>query len=323
MKKALITGINGQDGSYLAEFLLENGYDVYGIIRRSSIENENKLKNIRNIIDKIKLYSCNIENHLSVYKIISEIKPNECYHLAAFSFVSYSFDDESSIISTNFNSTHFLLSSIKELVPECKFYFAGSSEMFGITDESPQNENTKFNPRSIYGISKASSYFLVKNYRERFGLFACTGISYNHESPRRNHSFVTRKISSGIANILKRNVKKIELGNIKAIRDWGYAPDYVKAMWLMLNKNDKPEDFVISTGIGHSVEDLLKFAFDYINKDYRDYIKINPELFRESEKYSLIGNNFKIKSKLKWSNTKSIKDVIIEMIENDIRESKL
>ncbi|GIW23071.1 MAG: GDP-mannose 4,6-dehydratase [Candidatus Sericytochromatia bacterium] len=323
MKKALITGINGQDGSYLAEFLLEKGYQVHGIVRRSSIENASKLYNLKNILDKIYLHSCNIENQLSVYKIISEIKPDECYHLAAFSFVSYSFDDETNIISTNFNSTHFLLSSIKELVPECKFYFAGSSEMFGNTDESPQNENTKFNPRSIYGISKLSSYYLVKNYRERFGLFCCTGIAYNHESPRRDYSFVTRKISSGISKILRKEIDRIELGNINAIRDWGYAPDYVKAMWLMLNKNDKAEDFIISTGIGHTVEDLLKIAFDYINKDYREYIHINSNFFRESEKTPLIGDNSKIKNKLNWENTKNIKDIIIEMIENDIKQNKI
>src|SRR3972149_2437393 len=195
MKKALITGLNGQDGSYLAELLLSKGYEVHGIVRREAIEDPaHRLINIIHIIDKLKLHVGSVDNHLSIYKIVNQVRTDECYHLAASSFVDYTFDDEMSVLANNFNSTHYLLASIKELVPRCRFYFAGSSEMFGDADTSPQNENTKFNPRSIYGISKVSGYYLVTNYRKQHNIFASTGILYNHESPRRGYEFVTRKI---------------------------------------------------------------------------------------------------------------------------------
>ena len=318
MKKVLITGINGQDGSYLAELLLTKGYEVHGIIKRSSIENTDKLINLKNIINEIKLHICSIDNHLSVYKLISSVKPDECYHLAASSFVSYSFDDEISIISTNFNSTHYLLSSIKDLAPDCRFYFAGSSEMFGDTDISPQNEETKFNPRSIYGISKLASYYVVKNYREYHGLYACTGITYNHESPRRDISFVTRKITSGVAKISLGKLNKITLGDIDAKRDWGYAPDYTEAMWLILNNLNVPADYVISTGILHTVRDILKIAFSVVNLDYEKFIEIDSNLVRPSEKKTLIGDSSSIKKELIWVPKKKFEDMIKEMVLNDI-----
>lgn len=319
MKKALITGINGQDGSYLADLLLDKGYEVHGTIRRSSIENSNKILNLDHIIDKIKIYTCSLDDHLSVYKLIAQIKPDECYHLAASSFVSYSFDDETSIIANNFNSTHYLLSSLKENAPSCKFYFAGSSEMFGQPDIYPQNEETKFNPRSIYGISKLSSYFVVKNYRDHHGLYACTGISYNHESPRRNSSFVTKKITEGVAKIHLGLEKKIELGNIDAARDWGYAPEYVQAMWKMLNHSGKPQDYIIATGISHTVREFLEIAFGVVKLNYQDHIKINESFFRPSEKISLLGDSTKIKTELGWSPNKKFADIIVEMVNNDIK----
>jgi GDPmannose 4,6-dehydratase len=322
MKKALITGINGQDGSYLAELLLNNGYEVYGIIRRSSFENRNKLINIKHILDKIHLYPCSLEDHLAIFKLIKKIRPDECYHLAAQSFVNYSFENDSMIMSINFNSTLNLLTSINELSPHCRFYFAGSSEMFGNPDISPQNEKTRFNPRSLYGISKLASYYLVTNFRERNGLYACTGISYNHESPRRGYQFVTRKITSGLAKIYTGKIETLELGNIDAIRDWGYAPDYVKAMWMMLNNPEGPKDYVIATGNPHSVRDFLETAFSILKLDYKDYIVIKRDLIRNSENIPLIGDSSNIQHDLGWSHSKSFHEIVEEMVLNDLKFEK-
>lgn len=319
MKRALVTGINGQDGSYLAELLLSKGYEVHGVIRRSSIENSTKMSNLKNSIARIKLHTCSLDNHLAVYKLIAAVQPDECYHLAASSFVNYSFEDEVSIITTNFTITHYILSSIKELCPQCKVYFAGSSEMFGNADHTPQNEETKFNPRSIYGIAKLSSYHVVKNYREHHGLYACTGFTYNHESPRRSHAFVTRKITSGVAQIAIGLTHKIELGNLDAIRDWGYAPEYVEAMWLMLNNPHGPRDYVIATGIPHSVKDVLTFAFAIVGLDYQNYIDTqNNEFFRPGEQVPLIGNPSNIYQDLGWYNTVKLEHIIEEMVNNDL-----
>lgn len=322
MKRALITGINGQDGSYLAELLLSNGYEVYGIIRRSSFENRNKLINIKHILDKIHLYPCSLEDHLAIYKLIKKIQPDECYHLAAQSFVNYSFENDSMIMSINFNSTLNLLTSINELSPHCRFYFAGSSEMFGNPDISPQNEETRFNPRSLYGISKLASYYLVTNFREKNGLYACTGISYNHESPRRGYQFVTRKITSGLAKIYTGKMETLELGNIDAIRDWGYAPEYVQAMRMMLDNPSGPKDYVIATGIPHSVKDFLETAFSALNLNYSDYVVINKNLIRNSEKIPLIGDSSNIKRDLGWTHTKKFGEIVNEMVMNDLQIEK-
>ena len=319
MKRALITGISGQDGSYLTELLLTKGYEVHGIVRREALEDSaHRLSNLRNVIDQIILHTGSLENHLSLHRIIGNIKPHECYHLAASSFVSYSFEEESSILNTNFNGTHYLLSSIKELAPDCRFYFAGSSEMFGHANITPQNEQTPFNPRSIYGISKLASYHLVCNYRHRYGLYGCTGILYNHESICRPHQFVTRKITSAVAQIKSGKNIRISLGNIKSVRDWGYAPDYVYAMWLMLNA-DTPTDYVVATGINHSVQELVKFAFDYIEVDYNDYIELEDSFYRESETIPLCGDSSKIEKELGWKQTKTFREVIVEMIEADLK----
>ncbi len=317
MKRALITGITGQDGSYLAELLLSKGYEVHGTIRRATLEDENKLLNIKDIKEKIHLHIGSLDNSFNILKIIGEVKPDELYHLAASSFVSYSFDDEFSIVNFNFTSTHYILAAIKELVPSCKMYFAGSSEMFGNADESPQNEQTPFNPRSVYGISKLSSYYLIKNYRDRFGKFVCTGIMYNHESPRRGYEYVTRKISSSAARIKLGLQDKIHLGNIEGVRDWGYSPDYVEAMWLMLQQ-EKPDDYVIATGKLHSVKDVLDVAFRHLGLVYNDYVEIDKELYRESERYPLCGDSSKARNVLNWKPQKYFEDMIIEMVDNDL-----
>ena len=318
MKKALITGITGQDGSYLAELLLAKGYEVHGIVRRPSIEDAaHKLSNLKEVLNKVILHTASLDNHLSLYKVINEVQPDECYHLAASSFVSYSFDDEFSILSSNFNGTHYLLASIKEIMPSCRFYFAGSSEMFGTARNSPQNELTPFNPRSIYGISKLSSHHLVRNYRERYDLFACTGILYNHESPRRDFKFVTRKITSSVAKIKLGYQDKLHLGNLDAVRDWGYSLDYIRSMWLMLQQ-DTPQDYVVASGINHSVREFVQYAFDCVGLDYQDFVEIDQRFYREAEKIPLCGDSSKIQRELNWQSDRKLKDIIREMVENDL-----
>lgn len=317
-KKALITGIAGQDGSYLAELLLEKGYEVHGIVRRIAIEDtEHKLKNIRHVLEKVHLHVASLDNVLSLIKVVKDVAPDECYHLAASSFVSYSFEDEISILNNNVNSTHYLLAAIREFVPHCRFYFASSSEMFGNVSYYPQDENTPFNPRSIYGISKVAGYHLAKNYREQYGLFVCLGILYNHESPRRGYEFVTRKIVSSAVKIKRGLQETLTLGNLDAYRDWGYAPDYVRAMWLMLQK-EAPDDYVISSGETHSVREFVETAFTDLELDYRKYVKIDPQFFRPAEKVILCGNPAKAISKLGWSRTASFKDIVHIMIEGEM-----
>lgn len=319
-RKALITGIAGQDGSYLAELLLSKGYDVYGIVRRVAIEDtSHKLKNISAIADKIQLRVASMDNVLSLIKTIREIVPDECYHLASSSFVSYSFEDEISILNNNVNSTHFLLAALKEFAPECRFYFAGTSEMFGNAQVAPQDENTPFNPRSIYGISKMAGHHLAKNYRHQYGMFTCTGILYNHESPRRGYEFVTRKIVSSAVRIKLGFQKNLVLGNLDALRDWGYAPDYVNAMWLMLQR-DTPDDYVVATGETHSVHEFVETAFSCLDLDYREFITVDPQFFRPTEKVQLCGNPAKIMNECGWKRTVGFKGIVGEMIESEMKE---
>ncbi len=318
MKKALITGITGQDGSYLSELLLEKGYEVHGIVRRVALEHpEARMWRIRHLLDKLHIHSASMESYASIFNIISEIKPDECYHLAAQSYVSYSFEDEFSTINTNLNGTHYVLSSLKRQAPNCRFYFAASSEMFGKVKETPQNEETPFHPRSPYGISKMAGFELTRNYREGYGMYALSGILFNHESPRRGGEFVTRKISSSAAKIKLGLEKKIRLGNLEAKRDWGHAKDYVNAMWLMLQQ-DEPEDFVIATGISHSVEEFLEAAFNYVDLDYRDYLVLDENLFRPAEVKLLQGNASNAREKLNWSPLISFEELIKEMVDGDL-----
>lgn len=318
MKIALITGISGQDGSYLAELLIAKGYQVHGVVRREALEDpQHRLANINHIINNLKLHVGAIDNHLGIYKIISLVKPDECYHLASSSFVSYNFEDESSLLANNFTSTHALLAAIKDLAPACRVYFAGSSEMFGDVKKSPQDESTPFNPRSVYGISKMAAFHLARNYRERHKLFVAAGIMYNHESPRRGYQFVTRKITATVAKIHLGLADRLELGNIDALRDWGYAPDYVVAMHAMLQL-DKPEDFVISTGLLHTVKDFLIEAFSVVGLEYEPYTHINPDHFRPGETIPLCGDSRKARELLDWKPTISFEQVVKEMVCADI-----
>ena len=320
MKKvALITGITGQDGSYLAELLLSKDYEVHGIVRRVALEDEtHRLWRIREILKDINLHAGSLESYASLFNIILKIKPNEIYHLAAQSYVGYSFEDEFSTLNININGTHYLLSAVKEFAAsKVKFYFAGSSEMFGKVQAIPQNENTIFNPRSAYGISKVTGYYLVKNYREAYKLHASNGILFNHESPRRGFEFVTRKISHAVARIKKGSKKKLKLGNINAKRDWGHAKDYVEAMWLMLQK-DNSEDYVIGTGKEHSVADFAKKAFAHVGLNYKDHIVIDKKLMRPAEVDTLLADYSKAKKNLNWEPKISFDDLVITMVENDL-----
>jgi len=319
-KTALITGITGQDGSYLAELLLSKGYSVHGIVRRVALEDENhRLWRIRKILNDVTLHAGSLESYASLFNIIQKIKPNEVYHLAAQSYVGYSFEDEFSTLNININGTHYLLSAVKEFTSnKIKFYFAGSSEMFGKTTESPQNESTPFNPRSSYGISKVTGYYLTKNYREAYKLHASNGILFNHESPRRGFEFVTRKITHAVARIKKGFQKKLKLGNLKAKRDWGHAKDYVEAMWMILQQKN-PDDFVIGTGKEHSVEDFAKKAFSHVGLNYKDYIVLDEKLIRPAEVDTLLANSEKAKKILNWSPKISFDDLVKNMVDEDLK----
>ena len=317
-KVALITGITGQDGSYLAELLLSKGYKVHGIVRRVALEDEmHRLWRIRKILNDISLHSASLESYASLFKILQKIKPDEIYHLAAQSYVGYSFEDEFSTFNTNINGTHYILSAVKEFANNVKFYFASSSEMFGKVKFSPQDENTAFHPRSAYGISKVTGYHLTRNYREAYKLHASNGILFNHESPRRGFEFVTRKISFAAARIKKGLQKKLKLGNTNSKRDWGHAQDYVKAMWLMLQQ-DNPGDYVVGTGINHSVEEFVKKAFDHVNLNYKDYVIVDKNLIRPTEVDALLANYSKAKKILKWEPKISFDNLISEMVESDL-----
>ena len=318
-KIALITGITGQDGSYLAELLLKKKYKIHGIVRRMASEYENhRLWRLRNIINKVTLHAGSLESYASIIKIVEKIKPTEIYHLAAQSYLDYSFRDEFSTLNTNINGTHYLLSAIRDFSPKSKFYFAGSSEMFGKVLAAPQNEKTPFHPRSSYGISKVTGHDLTRNYREAYNVFACTGILFNHESPRRGFEFVTRKISHSVARIKLGLQKDLKLGNLNALRDWGHAKDYVEAMWLMLQQR-KPEDFVIGTGRQHSVKEFAKVAFSIVGLNYKDYVKVDKKLFRPSEVDTLLGNCSKAKKKLKWKPKVSFSNLVKDMVESDLK----
>src|SRR6476646_8965424 len=282
-RKAFITGITGQDGSYLAELLLSKDYEVHGLVRRVALEDPaHRLGRIAHVRDRLILHAGSLESFPSLYQIVRQVQPHECYHLASQSFVSYSFDDEFSTLNTNINGTHYLLAAVKEAAPACRFYFAGSSEMFGKAEEVPQTELTRFHPRSAYGISKVAGFDLTRNYREAYGLYAACGILFNHESPRRGFEFVTRKITSGVARIRAGAATELKLGNIDAKRDWGHAADYVKAMWLMLQQ-DEPDDYVVATAETHSVREFAQLAFQYAGLDYQKHVVTDPQLYRPAE----------------------------------------
>jgi GDPmannose 4,6-dehydratase len=318
-RKALITGITGQDGSYLSELLLEKGYEVHGIVRRVALEDpEHRLGRIRDLIGKVTLHPASLESYPSLYKVLTMVQPDEIYHLAAQSFVSYSFEDEFSTINTNINGTHHLLSCVREVTPGARFYFAGSSEMFGEVPISPQSETTPFHPRSAYGVSKVAGYHLTRNYREAYGLHASNGILFNHESPRRGHEFVTRKISSHVARIKLGLAKSLSLGNLDARRDWGHARYYVAAMWRMLQQNT-PDDYVIASGETHTVREFLEIAFGYVGLNYEDYVVQDPAFFRPADVSLLHGDASKAARKLGWKYERTFASLVEEMVESDLR----
>ena len=319
MKRAIITGITGQDGSYLAELLLEKGYEVHGIIRRVAIEDpEHRLWRILHIKDHLQLHAASLESLPSIYRVFQTVKPDECYHLAAQSFVTYSFEDEFSTLNANINGTHHVLSAVRDCAPACRFYFAASSEMFGKTAEVPQTERTSFHPRSSYGISKVAGFHLTRNYREAYGIKGSSGILYNHESPRRGFEFVTRKITSHAARIKLGLAKELRLGNLDAKRDWGHAREYVRAMWLMLQQQECA-DYVIATGVQHSVREFAQAAFACAGLDYRAYVVIDPQLIRPADVDTLLGDAGLAREKLGWTPGVGFNQLVEEMVDADLR----
>jgi GDPmannose 4,6-dehydratase len=317
MKRALITGITGQDGSYMAELLVSKGYEVHGIVRRVALEDqEHRLSRLIGILDRIQLHAASLESYASIHRVIAKVRPDECYHLAAQSFVSYSFDDEFSTLNTNINGTHYLLAGINDLAPQCRFYFAGSSEMFGKAQEVPQKETTPFHPRSAYGISKVAGFDLTRNYREAYGLHAMSGILFNHESPRRGFEFVTRKITSGVARILAGKASSLSLGNLEAKRDWGHAREYVEAIWLMLQQ-PQPRDYVIATGKSHSVREFAELAFSLVGLNYQHFVASEPVLHRPAEVNVLCGDASLAKRELKWQPKICFEELVFEMVKAD------
>jgi len=316
-KKALITGITGQDGSYLAEHLLSLGYEVHGIVRRVALEDPtHHLWRLLPIEDRLNFHSGTLESFPALYKIMREVQPDECYHLASQSFVSISFEDEFSTMQTNINGTHYLLAAIKDTSPDCRFYFAGSSEMFGKVEETPQKETTRFHPRSVYGITKVAGFELTRNYREAYDLFTCTGILFNHESPRRGYEFVTRKISSTAARIKLGLEIELRLGNIDAKRDWGFSGEYVRMMHSML-KQDNPDDYVIGTGETHSVREFMQIVFEELKLNYEDYLVIDPRFYRPAEVEILVADPSKAREKLGWEPKVTFEELALSMVRSD------
>ncbi len=313
-KRALITGITGQDGSYLAEFLLEKGYDVYGMVRRSSMERFDRIDHIKERLD---IRQADLLDQFSITKLIDEIRPHEVYNLAAMSFVPTSWDQP--VLTAEFTATGVtrMLEAIRYVDPKIKFYQASSSEMFGKVKEIPQTETTPFHPRSPYGVAKVYGHWITINYRESYDIFGCSGILFNHESPRRGIEFVTRKISYNAVKIKLGLIKELGLGNLDAKRDWGFAGDYVKAMWLMLQQ-DKPEDYIISTGETHSVRDLVEIAFSHLGLDYKKYVKKDKRFFRPAEVDLLIGDHSKAKNELKWEPEVSFEELVKMMVDADM-----
>lgn len=326
MKKALITGITGQDGSYLAEFLLNKGYDVHGIIRRSSTFNTNRIDHL--FVDphtegaKFHLYYGDLSDGGTLRKTIESIEPDEVYNLAAQSHVRISFDIPEYTSDITALGTVRLLEALKEMRSQVRYYQASSSEMFGRVCEIPQRETTPFYPRSPYAAAKVYAYWMTVNYREAYGLYACNGILFNHESPRRGETFVTKKITRAAARIKLRLQEKLYLGNIEAKRDWGFAGDYVQAMWMMLQQ-EIPDDFVIATGETHSVREFLELAFDYVGLDWKRHVVIDPTYFRPTEVDVLQGDASKASKILNWKPKTSFLELVQMMVKADIKEERL
>jgi GDPmannose 4,6-dehydratase len=314
MKRALITGITGQDGSYLADFLLTKGYKVFGMVRRASTENFDRIEHIRS---KIELIQADLLDQLSMIELVKTAKPDEVYNLAAQSFVPTSWSQP--VLTGEFTGLGVtkLLEAVKLVNPKIRFYQASSSEMFGKVRETPQNEETPFYPRSPYGVAKAYGHFITVNYRESYDMFCVSGILFNHESPRRGKEFVTRKITDGVARIILGKAKELRLGNLDAKRDWGFAGDYVKAMWMMLQK-PTPDDYVIASGVSHSVREFVQIAFKHVGLDWKKYVMIDEKFFRPAEVHLLLGDASKAKRKLGWKPDVSFRQLVEMMVDADI-----
>jgi len=318
LKKALITGITGQDGSYLAELLLESDYEVHGIVRRTALEDPGRrFDRIAHLLDKLHLHAASLESYPSIFHVVSQHDFQECYHLAAQSFVAESFADGFSTMNTNINGTHYMLAALRELRPKCRFYFAGSSEMFGKVREVPQTEITPFHPRSPYGISKVAGFDLTRNYREAYGMYCVSGILFNHEGPRRGFEFVTRKITSTAARIKLGLDSELRLGNLDARRDWGHAADYVRAMHLMLQQ-PAPDDYLIATGETHTVREFCELAFAELELNYQKYVKVDERFYRPAEVDLLIGDSTKARTLLGWQPQRRFEEIVKEMVHKDL-----
>jgi GDPmannose 4,6-dehydratase len=313
-KRAVITGITGQDGSYLAELLLEHGYDVTGVVRRTSSPN---LWRIEHLLDRITLRQADLLDQLSLMRIIQDVRPHEFYNLAAMSFVPASWDQPLLTGEYNAMGVTRMLEAIRQVDPGIRIYQASSSEMYGRVRQAPQNELTPFYPRSPYGVSKAFGHYITVNYRESYGMFAVSGILFNHESPRRGLEFVTRKVTDGAARIARGLADHLALGNLDAHRDWGYAGDYVRAMWLMLQQ-DRADDYVIATGVSHSVRDLVEIAFGHVGLDWRQYVRVDPALLRPAEVDHLIGDASKARRELQWTPSVAFEQLVVMMVDADL-----
>ncbi|MFZ5826814.1 MAG: GDP-mannose 4,6-dehydratase [Bacillota bacterium] len=314
-KVALITGITGQDGSYLAELLLSKGYRVYGLMRRTSTPN---LERVAHLLDKIQIESADLTDQSSLIHVINRVQPDEVYNLAAQSFVKASFDQAELTGQVTALGVTRILEAIRIVNPKIRFYQASSSEMFGKVQAVPQSETTPFWPRSPYGVSKVYGHWATVNYRESFGIFACSGILFNHESPRRGLEFVTRKVTHAVAQIRAGRQKKLKLGNLQARRDWGFAGDYVQAMWLMLQQ-DQPNDYVVATGETHSVEEWVAASFARAGLDWQQYVEIDPQFFRPAEVDLLVGDPAKARQELGWTPRITFRELVEMMTDHDIR----
>ena len=317
-RRALITGITGQDGSYLAEHLLTEGYEVHGIVRRVALEDPaRRFNRLAHVLERLTIHPASLESYASLFSIFSRHEFDECYHLAAQSFVAESFADGFSTLNTNINGTHYVLAALRELQPGCRFYFAGSSEMFGKVAEVPQNEETRFHPRSPYGISKVAGFDLTRNYREAYGMFCASGILFNHESPRRGYEFVTRKITSTVARIKAGAAEELRLGNLDARRDWGHAADYVRAMRLMLAR-DGPDDYVVATGETHTVREFCERAFARAGLDWERHVRVDERFYRPAEVDLLVGDSSKARRELGWEPRYNFEQLVDEMVDADL-----
>ena len=312
--RALITGITGQDGSYLAEFLLEQGYQVHGVIRRSSTDH---CQRISHLLEEITLHQGDLSDQLSLVRILEEVGPSEVYNLAAQSFVPTSFQQPLLTADLTGLGVTRVLEAIRQAAPQARFYQASSSEMFGNVQQTPQDENTPFYPRSPYGVAKVYGHWITVNYRESYGLFASSGILFNHESPRRGLEFVTRKITDAVARIKLGVQKELKLGNLDACRDWGFAGDYVRAMWLMLQQ-EEPGDFVVATGQTKSVREFCQSAFDHVDMDWEEHVQVDPEFFRPADVTTLCGNPARAESLLGWKPEVSFDELVTMMVDADL-----